>query len=685
MKKKLIKVRSSLCSTSYIRLQMNGLMEKEVSIRQKRSRKKGDAAVQRQDVTETDSSFFRQLEKEDLQRFAVINEEDEEGEKKKHSQKRIAKAGLEEELSRNNKSTEEAGKGRFGKKEGLRPKRNKIGRFLQKRMNNKVNKRWHSDSELLESMSKEEASLASRKNGVKKKAKGDERQGAARSHDQNAQKKISQVLQDVKKECHHGRSLHCDGVLGGQFDRKEGCKKEDKNAVRKWMNSSFPISVQDEEVRNRSSEHEPMCSGDSRVLNLLIEYFKDLNKEVREFRDEKKKAREQIQGIEIRMEKFLAKLEAQEFMLQLQIGKEAKDDTKREDEVKKEDDAKREGNGMKRKDTKREDEMKREGDTKREDDTKRKDTEREGDNARDSSNDGSEIDSEKEKRSRQNQESKSVDSAARVRIEDRADIKLEIRNILADVHSKYKKQLVEHEIRMKCVQEKAEMDIQNLMKTIVGKYVELSNLRGTEKEISKLVNRRGDELVNANDSPEIAMDGRMKCDERSKGMFYQERGYLEVGARQGYAGEEPAIKEAKATSSSNKFTSDDVNRYKFYFPRESRGECKAKERMVKDRSDEAEFKVGTSQRGNDNEAKESNAALLRTGGKNEDERNLRELANPSPPEGLGASYLEWKKHLFAKLQKRNALSRGKKDKKGQEGKPTSETKEASKETSRNNT
>eukprot|EP00794_Sanderia_malayensis_P016657 gene16657-18347_t len=78
------------------------------------------------------------------------------------------------------------------------------------------------------------------------------------------------------------------------------------------------------------------------------------------------------------------------------------------------------------------------------------------------------------------------------------DLQEEVRRMLDDVHKKYNHQLIEHELRMKFVQQRAEYDIQNLMKNIVGNYVELSELKGKARDVGSIVGKKVDPVGRIN-------------------------------------------------------------------------------------------------------------------------------------------------------------------------------------------
>ena len=149
---------------------------------------------------------------------------------------------------------------------------------------------------------------------------------------------------------------------------------------------------------------EKNCSHET-LLNLLLVYFKELTKEVCEFREEKKQMREQIYKLEMNVEKLVFKCDAQELKI----------------------------------------------------------------------------------KSLFTQESKIVGRGIDTTSEH--DLRKEIRAILEEIHQKYHRQLIEHETRIKSVQEKAEYEVQNLMRNIVDNYVELRELKGKENDVDGIIRK----------------------------------------------------------------------------------------------------------------------------------------------------------------------------------------------------
>eukprot|EP00112_Aurelia_sp_Birch-Aquarium-sp1_P009239 Seg2040.6 transcript_id=Seg2040.6/GoldUCD/mRNA.D3Y31 product="hypothetical protein" protein_id=Seg2040.6/GoldUCD/D3Y31 len=260
-----------------------------------------------------------------------------------------------------------------------------------------------------------------------------------------------------------------------------------------------------------------------------------------------------------------------------------------------------------------------------------------------------------------------VDSMAR------PDFRQEIRNILADVHSKYHQQLTEHETRMKSVQEKAEHDIQKLMKNIVGKYVELTQLKGRFGDIDTItrgttgINQRDDVVYN--DSLHLGHPLKQKT-----GAELQSAKAETASEASKNLGPEFQIKSTangEKRDELKKITSDDIwNRYQFYFPRKDRAISKSEETIGKapEKKTKQELKLfeisskdchGKETRPISVEQTETSSASDSgiEGGK---QMNIPK-AKLLPPPGLGSSYFEWKQFWCDKLQQRRAEAEQKVD------------------------
>ena len=643
-------------------------MANEFSIKQRRFGKKVDIGAQRRnDVTETESSFFRALEKEDLQRFGTIteeanvqNEEKDLQNTRRTSLRKILKEDHNKEVKKESHGNADKIQRKSGRKELMRPRGQRIGRFLQKRINNKIEKRWHSDSELLESIGKEDTSLANGKKRAGRKIENKRKESESKQEiaiHKMEQKRLLQVSKGCRRVeyqqipekmmCQESTDMlvniaKSEGNEDEEADKdKQEWTKNDE--VRHWMNCSFPATIRNSENRRNMNECKEFGSNDSRVLSLLIEYFRDLNKEVREFREEKKKTREQIQKIEIKVENLITKLEAQDVELQMKKSKEIQNETKLQVENDKE--GKETACGI----------LQKEGEAKCDMLTK---------------------------------------NDICIGVETRPDIRQEIRNILADVHDKYHKQLVEHEKRMKCVQEKAEFDIQNLMKNIIGNYVELSNLRGTEKELSQSVIARENDQVAAKHKNRI----HQRIDERKVTNAEERSSSDDNGQLKVWEGRCKLGSNSLGSSSQKAKKGNVTKNYQFYFPKEAREGCKSKEHvekggwmgeLCKSRKDEAEA-LGTK------ESKGVKGDPSSMGQKDDHiDGNAKEIVqcqngrlnNSNPPAGLGASYLEWKKYWCDKLQKRNSILKEKRDKKmkDENKEQNEEEPEIREESNRNNT
>ena len=601
----------------------------------RRFEKKAEVCVQRKkDVTETESSIFRQLEKEDFQRFKAISEEvDGHGIRKTYENKTYEQDNANEQRRESTKKLEKIRRNP-GRKELMRSKGQRIGRFLQKRISNRVNKRWHSDSELLDSMSKE-ASVASRKSKLV-----EDLQSAMKKTDNKNDSIIpnppkmhqKKMVRGCRQVTYHEAKDNVDlgATLEGEDDKdiKDRSTWTKNDEVCHWMNCSFPATARDNEKRQDVCEYGEGNASASGVLNLLVEYFKDLNKEVREFREEKKKTREQIQNIELTVEKVLLRLEVEDVKFQsrsskeLQNGKLAISDSIAE------------GKGN-------EDILISQG--------------------------------------KVNHVSTRKEDVC-IEFETRSDIRQEIRNILADVHEKYQKQLSDHEMRMKCVQEKAEYDIQKLMKTIIGNYVELSKLRGSGKELGKLMIQRKIE-DGEKYTASTTMEEKLASSIDKGGVYPEEKAkVLKM----------PSDRSFKATNSgsSPKTKAETVrNSYQFYFPRETRADCVSLDNREKwkprndiycsQKDDDLKKQSKSIDTTHKNKAGKIIAVKEMAGNNCGHECPTENLANAeakisdsSCPEGLGASYLEWKKYWCDKLSKRNSLLKASRDKmlkKGQGG------------------
>jgi len=598
-------------------------MANEVQVKERRVGKKVDIGIQRRkDVTETESSIFRRLEKEDLQRFKTTSEEA--NKVRTSNRRKIHHEDSEKDIRKENNRKYEKTKRSSGK-EMMKPKKKRIGRFLQQRICNRISKRWHSDSELLASSTKD-ASAASRKGKVDESHRGVVKDDIdkndlvsshfAKVHQKEASCKEKYHESAEKAECDKAK---VDGVRNGhEVEYKQKRMKNDD--IFKWMNCSFPATMRDSGIRKNIYEYGALSQHQSGVLNLLIEYFKDLNKEVREFREEKKRTREQIQHIELKIETLVAKLEAQGVTIQCQKGKKVQEMKPVSEDIK------IEGNGS------------RKGEVRQE-------------------------------KAKNNATMRSENVC--MELEARPEIRQEIRNILADVHDKYHKQLVEHEKRMKCVQEKAEIDIQDLMKTIIGNYVELSTLRGTEKGLGTLIvpSKSAEEMpkISRNSSESIRSEEN-KAPTASKMEFCSKRGPAMVvsqdaGSSPPNAGPSKSVKAETIRKS-----------YQFYFPRQTRADHQPL-RSTNEDLRRAEAGIGknapsceemvTTSVGQMNDV--GNTAIRAT---TEDIRSeeavkvpMDVMAKTRYPQGLGVSYLEWKKYWREKLVKSNSLLKAKREEK----------------------
>ena len=268
-----------------------------------------------------------------------------------------------------------------------------------------------------------------------------------------------------------------------------------------------------------------------------------------------------------------------------------------------------------------------------------------------------------------------VDSMAR------PDFRQEIRNILADVHSKYHQQLMEHEMRMKSVQEKAEQDIQKLMKNIVGKYVELTQLKGRFADIDKLT--RGTTGIHHRDDvvykDSLDLDNRIK---QKAGVGLQSRAAKtknnsEAGENVSPQFQVNAKQDGEKSEGMKKITSNDIwSRYEFYFPRKDRPVSKSEETVsVSSKNSKApEMKSKQNLKLVEIDSKDCPGKEIRPisaeqtetssasdsgidGGK---QMNIPK-AKVVPPPGLGSSYFEWKQFWCDKLQQRRTEAEQKTD------------------------
>ena len=597
-------------------------MADELKIKQRRFGRKADIGIQRRKgAVETESSIFKQLEEEDLQRFAAVNANA--YDVKKAYQEKIYNGDNGKESKKEISRKFEKIKKNSGRNELTRSKGQRIGRFLQKRLGSRVNKRWHSDSELLDSTSRG-ASVASGKSKV------DFESTRKQSHHKHNLLKDTVIPQSSKghqkKVCSNHRQVQCGepsekedlaltslkdvGHSNGVNDKQVGVRHSE---VCNWMNCSFPVTMKEEEKRRDICEFGGSGSDQSGVLNLLIEYFKDLNKEVREFREEKKKTREQIQYIELKVEKLTARLEAHNEMTMNEKGKETR-------------------NGK----------------------------QFNAENMIEDTGDGGKARKGKEKHVIARDENVCME------IEARPEIRQEIRNILSDVHDKYHKQLVEHEKRMKSVQEKAEFDIQKLMKTIIGNYVELSHLRGTGKELGKLIDQG------------IFEGGDVHSFARKSGCNRKSDQKLEP-ASQGVELSSNESARLLKTSQQGKTRAEMVqNTYQFYFPRQGRDDSKSLQKKDALQKRDTDTQRKNEHLDDQNETKDESSegktiAGAREGNVSENPGkatgNLEKIKiiDSNIPDGLGASYLEWKQYWRDKLMKRNALLKTKFERKVAEG------------------
>ena len=546
-----------------------------------------EVANRQYDCTETESSFFRALEKEDLKRFSGSVDMDRIRVSNKiinGNRRGIVKHGTEEYCNGKNEL-------KFEGKRGTVPRRNskvmqskvKQSRFVQRRLpslaDTKEARGWHSDSEL--------DSMAKGKNlEIKRKRKGRDKSsmelkpqkfaGRERRNDEvdlrlgqeggnDNDKRVERTLPDSARD---KEAEQAEIKSPGDNKKLEESKKRKRVANKKalykrnLLNCSFPTSQQDD-VYEKKLGHG--ISGENRLINLLIDYFKDLNKEIMEFRQEKKKTREKVQEIEIKLEKLIARIEAQERFMEKQKAKEPNC----------------EGIG--------------------------------------------------------------------ITVTDRANIKQEIRSIVGEVHSKYNRQLVEHEVRMKYVQEKAESDLKNLMKCISSNFVQLSASQAIEsdKKVDIPINitakhtpaatEQSDRVTKFSVSKDVK--GRLlpdcvlkdACCSRTKGGLNE-------------AQVELPEKNVKLKSPRSK---EQRRKYDFYFPKESRDrkEKKSDDAKIQTEPTKEVMHVG-------NEAtKQQNSGCLVKDHDNESGRGLKVL---TPPSGLGTSYIEWKQFWCEKLQRRIA-------------------------------
>ena len=586
-------------------------MANEVHVKERRIGKKVDIGIhRRKDVTETESSIFRRLEKEDLKRFMTTSEE---ANKVKTSYRRkIHNEDNEKEIVKDSSRTHEKTKRSSGK-EVTKPKKKRMGRFLQHRLCSRISKRWHSDSELLDSSTKC-ASAASRKGEVDEGDRGVVKNDinkkdlvashVAKEHQKEASRQEKYHESAGKAECD---KINMDSVRNGhEVEYKHKRMKNDD--IFKWMNCSFPATMRDSGISRNICEHGVLSSHQSGVLNLLIEYFKDLNKEVHEFREEKKKTREQIQHIELKIKKLATRVEAQGVTIQGQKGKEVQTVMPISEDVQSE------GNGCRKEEVRQE-------------------------------------------KAKNNAAMRSENVC--VELEARPEIRQEIRNILADVHDKYHKQLVEHEKRMKCVQEKAEIDIQDLMKTIVGNYVELSTLRGTAKGLGTLIvpSKSAEEKpkISSNSADSIRSEENKVPTTNVKEACSKRRPAMVVPHD---AGNSPPT----AGSSKSARAEAIKKSYQFYFPRQRRADHQPLQN-----TDEEDDVVTTSVRQKSDSGNAATRVIA------EDVRSeeavkvpmdvMAKTSYPNPPQGLGLSYLEWKKYWREKLVKSNSLSKAKREEK----------------------
>ena len=624
----------------------------------------------RYEQTETESSFLKALEQEDMQRFNA--EVQQEPEKKKEE--------LTTSRNRENRNIHETVidsmkiLSRTKRSSLIRPENNKYparrrserktkdivsprsrghrNRFVQSRnlksSKDKTMRPWHSDSDLL-TTSKDGRSLTAKDEVVKdkkharqaqgkeEKEVGDIRRRRRQARERDATEATIVEQEENRPRIERGRQEEsnetskepwtastemvrleksnrapkskfkesiAEPILYGKKERWESedlKRSKDKGDV-SVLNASFPSSINGEASsrivrakdshRRRHTAAAKSSSGElnefergkcyeNRLINLLMEYFKDLNQEVREFRDEKKQMQQQIRSMDSKIDKLTMQQAVHEATTK-----------------------------------KRDVESRCEGDC--------------------------------------------VDSMAR------PDFRQEIRNILADVHSKYHQQLMEHEMRMKSVQEKAEHDIQKLMKNIVGKYVELTQLKGRFADIDTLtrgttgMHHKDDAIYK--DSLDLGHRIKQKTGVQLQSTKAETKNSPEAGENISPQFGVKA-KDGEKSAGMKKVTSDDIwNRYEFYFPRKDRPISKSEETVGKAPVVKSKQKLKLNEDGSkDCHGKEISAEQTETSSASDSgiERGKQmniPKAKLLPPPGLGSSYFEWKQFWCDKLQQRRTVA-----------------------------
>ena len=629
----------------------------------------------RHEQSETESSFLKALEQEDMQRFNA--EAQREPEKKKElarsrklENKNIHEAAIDGETvlsrskrpslirSEDNKNPERRRSERKTKDIVSPRPRGHRNRFVQSR-NLKATKdqkmrRWHSDSDLLTTSKDGRSLIAKDKVGKDTKharqAQDEIEDGGIRRRRRQAGEGVAteatvekaenmprmesgrrEKRNEISKEpwtasTGEGRLDMSDTAPKGKFKgsiaepivhgKKERGEFEDSKRSKKLgdvtiLNASFPSSINGEvssrvvrakdSHRRRHTSAAKSSSGEvnefdrgkgyeNRLINLLMEYFKDLNQEVREFREEKKQMQQQIRSMDSKIEKLTIELGAYEAITK-----------------------------------KRDVESRCEGDC--------------------------------------------VDSMTR------PDFRQEVRNILANVHSKYHQQLIEHEMRMKNVQEKAEHDIQKLMKNIVGKYVELTQLKGRFADIDTLsrgpsgIHHRDDVVYK--DSLDLTHIIKQKAGVELHSTKAETKNNSKAPENISPQLQVTAKEAGEKSGKMKKITSDSIwNRYEFYFPRKDRPVSKSEETVgkasaVKSKQKFKLVEIGSKDCGG-KEMRPISAEQTETssasdsgieGGK---QMNIPK-AKLLPPPGLGSSYFEWKQFWCEKLQQRRTEAEQKPD------------------------
>ncbi|XP_065051078.1 DNA ligase 1-like [Rhopilema esculentum] len=550
-----------------------------------------EVANRQHDCTETESSFFRALEKEDLKRFGGSDDTDRLRVTNKPingNREDIVKHGTEEYCNGKNEL-------RFEEKRGKVARRNskamqskvKQSRFVQRRLpsfaDTKKARGWHSDSELdsmakgknlkikhkRKSREKNSIELSSQK-FAERERRDDElelRLGQERGNDND--KRVETILPDSTRD--KDAELAEIRSPGDKKKLEESQKRRrvaNKKALykRNLLNCSFPSSEQDDAYEKKLT-HE--ISGENRLMNLLIDYFKDLNKEIMEFRQEKKKTREKVQEIEIKLEKLIAKIEAQEIFMEKQKTKTLNC----------------EGTG--------------------------------------------------------------------INVMDRASIKQEIRSIVGEVHNKYNRQLVEHEVRMKYVQEKAESDMKHLMKCITSNFAQLSASQSmeSEKKVDMSINIPAKHMPAATDQSDrvtkfiVSKDVeesmfpdcvlKEACCPRTKGGLNEAKVELPE-------------KDVKLKSPRSE---EQRRKYEFYFPKESRDKKEKKSDDAKIEAEPTKEIMLVSNEATKQTTKNSGCLV-----KDHENESGRVLKVSSHPSGLGTSYIEWKQFWSEKLQRRVTIN-----------------------------